>query len=204
MPAFADKGDDEDADVDFQNDDDINVDEEPEPDPNRDDEADEDDEPPTQAIPKKQKFSSFEKVCDSNNFDRLPDQTEETFEWRNKAGDRYEWCTLLNNTETSNLPHRGQGRRAASNIVRPGGPTNKAKTKSKSTSDTWGLMITDDNEMMVIVYAHKDHTAARNPGQPIDRNRQENPVQAYNTGRNESLVQSVVSSKCLETKYNGC
>ena len=165
---------------------------------NRDDETAEDDEPQ-----KKQKFSSFEKVCDSNSFDRLPHQIEETFEWKNKTGDRYVWCTPKN-TETSDLPHRSHGRRSASNIVRPGGPTHKAKTKSKSTADTCGLLITDDDEMMVIVYAHKDHAAARNPGRPIDRNRQENPVQAYNTGRNESLVQSVVSSKCLETKYNGC
>ena len=126
LPAFPDKGDDEDADIDFQNDDGINVNEEiNEPDVNRDDETAEDDEPP-----KKQKFSRFEKVCDSNSFDRLPHQIEETFEWKNKTGDRYVWCTPKN-TETSDLPHRSHGRRSASNIVCPGGPTHKAKTKSK-------------------------------------------------------------------------
>ena len=34
----------------------------------------------------KQKFLNYEKVCDSSNFDRLPDQ-EETFTWSNKGGD---------------------------------------------------------------------------------------------------------------------
>ena len=46
------------------------------------------------AIPRKQKFSNYEKLCGSSNYDQLPDQHEETFLWSNKAWACYEWCTL--------------------------------------------------------------------------------------------------------------
>ena len=89
LPAFA-EGEPEDGDEDYQ--DDIN-DEGDDPgaedeDPNRDEDAEEDDEQAaTEAIPRKQKFSSFEKVGDADNFDRLPDRAEETFVWSNKSGE---------------------------------------------------------------------------------------------------------------------
>ena len=66
LPAFADEGEPEDGGEDYQ--DDIN-DEGDDPgaedeNPNRDEDAEEDDEPAaTEAIQRKQKFSSFEKVC---------------------------------------------------------------------------------------------------------------------------------------------
>ena len=54
------------------------VDGEPVIDLNRGEEAPEDER--EAAIPRKQKFSNYEKVCDSSNYDQLPDQEEETFE----------------------------------------------------------------------------------------------------------------------------
>ena len=119
---------------------------------NRDEEAPENE--PEAKIPWNQKFSNYEKVCDSSNYDQLPDQEEESFVWSNKAGDCYEWCTLKNNV----LNNIGLGRRSVANVCSSGGPTTKAQRNAKSPVDTWSLMIPDDEVMKVVNYTNKNIT----------------------------------------------
>ena len=125
------------------------VDGEPVIDLNRDEEAPEDEH--EAAIPWKQKFSNYEKVHDSSNYDQLPDQEEETFVWSNRVGDCYKWCKLKKDV----LNNIGCGRRSAANFCSSGGPTTKAQRNAKSPVDTWSLMIPDDEVMKIVNYTNK-------------------------------------------------
>ena len=96
-------------------------------DSNRDLEAEEDIEPPTtQSIPKKQRFSDYTKVCNVDNYDKLPEQEEEMLVWSNKACDRYEWCTLKKGAVENVC---GRGRKPATQINSPGGPSPTARKR---------------------------------------------------------------------------
>ena len=173
LPDFAGEefGDDSDEDFEAEENDDVDVATElddAENDPNRDEDVEVDIEEPTAARPKKQKFANVEKLCDSNNYDRLPDQPDETFVWSNKAGDRYEWCTMTAGY-AENVSRRGLT--PAANICKPGGPTRAAKNKSNLPSETWSLMIPDDIIMKIAEYTNTKtselHTII---GDPLDEN----------------------------------
>ena len=101
----------------------------------------------------KQKFLNNEKVCDSSNFDQLPDQ-EETFTWSNKGGDCYEWCTQKKDV----LKNIGHGHRSAANVCSSGGATAKDQQNAKSPVDTCSLVIPDDEVMEVMNYTNKKIT----------------------------------------------
>ena len=156
VPKFVDEdeSDDDDHDDDFVETD-ADVGEETVIDINRDEEAPEDEPEPEPAISWKHKFSSYEKVCDSNNCEILPDQEEETFVWSNKCGDRYEWSTLKNDVVNT----IGRGRRSAANIcLSSGGPTTMDQRNAKSPVNTWSLMIPDCEIMKIVNFTNKKIT----------------------------------------------
>ena len=119
---------------------------------NRDEEAPEDEH--ETAILWKKKFSNYEKMHDSSNYDQLPDQEEETFVWSKRAGDCYKWCKLKKDV----LNNIGCGRRSAANFCSSGGPTTKAQRNVKSPVDTWSLMTPDDEVMKIVNYTNKKIT----------------------------------------------
>ena len=129
-------------------------------DSNRDPEAEEDIEPSTtQSILKKQRFSDYTKVCNVDNYDKLPEQEEETFVWSNKARDRYEWCTLKKGAVENVC---GRGRKPATQINSPGGPSPTARKEATSPADTWSLMIEDDLLMKVVDNTNRKITELHN------------------------------------------
>ena len=109
---------------------------------------------PEAAISWKRKFSNYEKVRDSSNYDQMSDQEEETFVWSNKVGDCCEWCTLKKDV----FNNIGRGRRSVTNVCSSGGPTTKAQRNTKSPVNTWSLMIPGDEVMKTVSYTNKKIT----------------------------------------------
>ena len=64
------------------------------------------------------------------------------------------WRTVRVVHAEANRCGRGRGRRSASNIVPPGGPTRTAQNKAKSPAENWSLMIPDDIVMRIVGYTN--------------------------------------------------
>ena len=103
-------------------------------------------------LPRKQKFRTQRDVCDERNFEKLPEQNPQTFEWSNKNEDSVKWTT--NKPSNDSNPNRA-GRRAARDLPTVGGPTREAIANSETALSTWQVMISDDLLMKVVNYTNK-------------------------------------------------
>ncbi len=106
-------------------------------------------------LPRKQKFRSQKDVCDERNYEKLPEQDLQMFQWSNKNGDTVDWTTRK---PTADVNPTNRGRRPAKDLPRPGGPTRYAKLNSRTLTKTWQLTMTDDILMKVVSRTNKKIT----------------------------------------------